>query len=335
MREPWTAPLITGLSQAYWQACALQAAVKSGVTASLAEAPATLEDLGRELALSRRGLKALLSALLTLGLLVKDGEVYALHHEAMPFLDPSSPDDQSNAILHMADMVPDWAQLEWCVRTGQPVERERITGSVETPERAHFYRAMRDLSRQQAPGLAQRLGLKSGQSFLDLGGGPGVYAYTFSAEVPGLKAAVFDLPGAKTHFLEEAAAHPGTGVVEFIEGDYHKDELKGSYDVIWLSQVLHGEGPEECERLVQKAADALAPGGSLWVQEFVVDPEGEGHPFAALFSLNMLVNTKKGCSYSAEELTDFMALAGLENVEYLGPTREKAPAGLVRGVKAS
>ncbi len=333
MRDPWTAPLVTGMSQSYWQACALHAAVQGGVTARLAKAPATLDELSHDLGLSRRGLLALLTALLTLGLLTKEGQAYGLHPQAAPFLTPGSPDDQSNAILHMADMVTDWAQLGWCVQTGQPVERERVTGSVETPEREHFYRAMRDLARQQAPGLAQRLGLRSGQKLLDLGGGPGVYAYTFSAEVPGLKVAVFDLPGAKPHFMEEATAHPGAGEVDFIEGDYHKDVLGSSYDVVWLSQVLHGEGPEECERLVQKSADALAPGGALWVQEFVIDPEGHGHPFTALFSLNMLVNTKGGCSYSAEELTDFMALAGLGEVEYLGPTREKAPAGLVRGIK--
>jgi ubiquinone/menaquinone biosynthesis C-methylase UbiE/alkylhydroperoxidase/carboxymuconolactone decarboxylase family protein YurZ len=334
MRESWTAPMITGLSQAYWQACALQAAVQNGLTARLAQGPASLDDLCQELVLSRRGLKALLTSLLTLGLLAKQGDIYSLHAQAAPFLTPGSPDDQSNAILHMADMVADWAQLDWCVRTGQPVERERVTGSVETPEREHFYRAMRDIARQQAPGLAGRLGLKAGQKLLDLGGGPGVYAHTFSAEVSGLKAAVFDLPGAKIHFEKEAGAHPGAGQVDFIEGDYHKDDLGSGYDVMWISQVLHGEGPEECERLVQKAARALAPGGVLFVQEFVVDPEGQGHPFAALFSLNMLVNTKAGCSYSADELADFMALAGLEEIEHLGPTREKSPAALMRGVKA-
>lgn len=333
MSEPWSGPRLTGLSQAYWQACALQAAVQTGLTARLAQGPAELEDLSRDLALSHRGLRALLTSLLTLGVLSKDGGLYGLHPEAAPFLTPGAPKDVSNAVLHMADMVRDWAKLEQCVRTGQPVERERVVGSVETPERAHFYRAMRDIARQQAPGLAARLGLKAGQRLLDLGGGPGVYAYTFSAETPGLKAWVFDLPGAKEHFQEEAAAHPGAGEVGFLEGDYHKNELGGPFEAIWISQVLHGEGPEECERLVQKAGRALAPGGRLFIQEFIVDPEGKGHPFAALFSLNMLVNTKAGQSYSAEELADFMALAGLAEIEDLGATRENSPAGIIKGVK--
>jgi SAM-dependent methyltransferase len=335
MREPWTAPHITGLAQAYWQACALHAAVRCGLTARLAKAPAGLDELDHDLGLSRRGSKALLTALVSLGILSKNGDAYALHPQAAPFLTPGSSKDLSSAVLHMADMVTDWAQLERCVTTGQPVEKQRSKGKAETPERAHFYRAMRDIARQQAMGLAARLGLKAGQKLLDLGGGPGVYAHTFSAETPGLKAAVFDLTSARPYFMEEAEAHPEAGKVAFLEGDYHQDDIDGLYDVVWISQVLHGEGPAECERLVQKAADALVTGGTLWIQEFMVDPEGNGHPFAALFSLNMLINTQEGCSYSREELADFMALAGLSEIQYMGPTVEKGPSALIRGIKMS
>lgn len=68
---------------------------------------------------------------------------------------------------------------------------------------------MRDIARQQATGLAARLGLAAGQSLLDLAGGPGVYALTFADETPGLASTVFDLPGAEPFFREEAARHPG------------------------------------------------------------------------------------------------------------------------------
>ncbi len=333
MSHAWDAKRLTDLANAYWSSCALHAAVRTGLAAELAKGPASLERLASRLGLSPRGLEPLLTSLLTLGLLGKQGDAYHLNPEAAPFLDPASPHDLSNLILHMADMVPTWAELDRCVRTGKPVEREQEPYNKQTPQRRHFYRAMRDLARQQAPDLAARLGLKPGQRLLDLGGGPGVYAYTFAAEVPGLRVTVFDLPGARPHFEQEAAAHPGAKGVEFQEGDYRRDELGGPYDVVWLSQVLHGEGPDECQRLVQKAAAALGPGGVLWIQEFVVDPQGKGHPFAALFSLNMLVNTPAGRSYTARELDRFMTRAGLERTENLGPVQEGSPAMLLRGFK--
>jgi SAM-dependent methyltransferase len=332
-RPVWSAQRLTSLAQAYWPACALQAAVQTGLTAELAKGPAAPEELASRLGLDGRGLGMLLTALLHLEVAVAEEGRYHLHPEVQPFLSPESGRDLSNAVLHMADMVADWAQLAQCVRSGRPVERPEPAEGGPSPQRAHFYRAMRDLARQQARGLAARLGLAPGQRLLDLGGGPGVYACTFAAEVPGLEAAVFDLPGAREHFQEERRRHPGAEGVEFLAGDYRKDPLGGPYDVVWLSQVLHGAGPAECQRLVEAAAGALAPGGVLWVQEFIVDPTGQGHVFPALFGLNMLVNTSEGRSYTRDEIAGMMAAAGLEEPSYQGPTAEGAPAQLMRAAK--
>ncbi|MGD8562289.1 MAG: methyltransferase [Desulfarculaceae bacterium] len=337
-RQPWTLERLWKTASNYWTTCALHAGVQTGLTALLAqEGAASADDLAARLDLDRRGLGMLLTALASLGLLKKDGSVYELAPEAVPLFMPDGPEDMSNYVMHMADMVGDWAQLARCIKNGRPVERKRSEdeGSPK-PQREHFYRAMRDLARRQAPGLASRLGLKPEQRLLDLAGGPGVYGLTFAEEVEGLTATVFDLPQAERMFQDEAALHPAVqSRVRFEPGNFDQDPLGGPYDVIWLSQVLHGEGPQPSQRLLSKAAEALAPGGALWVLEFVVDPEGRGHPFAALFSLNMLVNTPAGQSYSAAELEDMMQGAGLTQVKYQGPLREGSPAGLMKGVKPS
>lgn len=329
--EKWSPERLRAMSSAYWQACTLHAAVSTGLTAALAQAPASLEDLAPRLSLDPRGLHILLRALEGLDLVRQTGGVYALDPEAAPGLTPGHAQDVSNAILHMADMVGDWAQLAGCVRQGRPVERPEPEGPGPNPARTHFYRAMRDIARQLAGGLGPRLGFKAGQRLLDMGGGPGVYALTFASDVPGLECAVFDLPGARPHFLEEAAHHPGVSV-DFLTGDYLVDQVGGGpYDHAWLSQVLHGQGPEECVLMLSKAAQALKPGGYLWVQEFVV--RVPGHPFPGLFGVNMLVNTHQGQAYTFAELADMLAQAGLVEAEDLGATLEGGPASLVRGRK--
>lgn len=329
-QRPWDADRVRSVSAAYWEACALHAAVRTGLTAALAQGPASGQELRQRLNLDQRGLDILLRALLVLDLLRLEGGLYHLNPQAAPSLTPGQSTDMSHAILHMADMVKDWALLAQCVRTGRPVERPAQAGPGPNPERQHFYRAMRDIARQQSRGLAGRLGLQSGMRLLDMGGGPGVYALTFSQEVPGLEATVYDLPGAEPYFREEAALRPGVEVA-FIQGDYHRDQALagGPYDVVWLSQILHGEGPALCQAMLDKAAAALKPGGQVLVQEFVV--QVPGHPFAGLFGLNMLVNTEEGQAYSLEELTDMLARAGLERIEYLGATKEGGPAGILRG----
>lgn len=327
---PFDAGRLKALSSAYWQACALHAAVQTGILAALAAGPASAAQLAAQLELDGRGSAILLTGLEALGLLRSQEGVYALDPAALPFLTPGSPKDMTNAILHMADMVADWAKLADCVRTGRPVERPKDDqGAAQA--RGHFYRAMRDIARQQAQGLAARLGLAAGQHLLDLGGGPGVYALTFAEETPGLACTVQDLPGAAKFLEEEKALHPqGRDRVAFREGSYEEAPLGGPYDVVWLSQVLHGEGPQACRRLLAKAAQALRPGGVLWVQEFVVQTPG-GHPWPALFSINMLVNTPEGQGYDAAQLRAMLEQAGLVDVELTGPTQEGSPASLLRG----
>ena len=53
------------------------------------------------------------------------------------------------------------------------------------------------------------------------------------------------------------------------------------------------------------------------VQEFILDDAKDGSPFPALFSLNMLLRTEAGRSYSEGELAAMMAEAGLTDVHRL------------------
>lgn len=328
--KPLTPERISAIANGYWSSCALHAGVQCGVLARLESGPADAGELADELGLDHKALSALLIALLTLGVLKKGQGGYSLVTELAGCFLPGGERDLGGMVLHMADMVADWSRLHQCVRSGRLTQEKR--GS-ETPERQNFYRAMGDIARRQAKGLAARLDIKPGTRLLDLGGGPGVYGLTFADEVPELMATVFDLPGSAEAFAREAKSHERGDEVRRINGNYREDGLGGPYETVWLSQVLHGEGPEECARLLAKAADALAPGGVLWVQEFVVDPSGQGHPFSALFALNMLINTPAGQGYTLAELTELLQGAGLGEVSWEGATKEGSPASLVRAVK--
>jgi hypothetical protein len=50
------------------------------------------------------------------------------------------------------------------------------------------------------------------------------------------------------------------------------------------------------------------------IHEFILNNSMDGPLFPALFSLNMLLGTESGQSYSEEQLTDMLAAAGVSDI---------------------
>lgn len=118
--------------------------------------------------------------------------------------------------------------------------------------------------------------------------------------------------------------------VAFEAGDYLKEEIHGGYDVAWLSQILHGEGPEACRAIIRRAAGALEPGGLLLVHDFVLDNDMAGPLQPTLFSLNRLTGTEGGRSYSEQQIMDMLREAGAGDIRRL-PFRSPMETGIIAG----
>jgi hypothetical protein len=67
------------------------------------------------------------------------------------------------------------------------------------------------------------------------------------------------------------------------------------------------------------------------VHEFILDNTMDAPLFPALFSLNMLLGTKNGRSYSEREIMEMLAGAGVKKIERI-PFRSPADSGLIKGV---
>ena len=115
------------------------------------------------------------------------------------------------------------------------------------------------------------------------------------------------------------------------DAGYEVEGMPGGFDVVWLSHVLHGEGPEGCEVIIRKAVAALEPGGMILVQEFILDDSMDGPPFPALFSLNMLLGTNTGQAYSQGQLTAMLAAAGVGDLRRI-PLELPNGAGIIAGI---
>jgi hypothetical protein len=103
----------------------------------------------------------------------------------------------------------------------------------------------------------------------------------------------------------------------FVGGDLLEVEFGGNYSIATLGHILHSEGPARSKKLLSKTFDSLESGGTIAIQEFLVDHDRRGPLSGLFFAVNMLVNTECGDTYSFEEITEWLQAAGFADARTL------------------
>jgi len=312
----WNPAELLKLSGSYWTTCTLHAGVKLDIFTHLTDGPCTSTELSRKLELEDRSLTMLLDALVAMQLLEKLGDGYVVTESISPFLDRKSPGYLGHIIMHHHHLVEGWSRLDEAVRSGAPV-RSRVSHEPTEDERASFLLGMFNLAMLIAPKVASHIDLSGRRRLLDFGGGPGTYAIHFCQKNPQLNATIVDLQTTQPFAEVTLKSFSMSERIDFVAGDFHDGPLPSGFDVAWLSHVLHGEGPKNCSNMLSNAVSALEQAGVLFIQEFILDEDRTAPLFPTLFSLNMLLGTPEGQSYSEPEIVEMMRQAGLSRIERL------------------
>lgn len=335
--KQWTPGELSSLFYFNWQACAIQAGVNLDLFTALDEEGSgcsmSVAALARRLNVNERALGMLVTALTAMGFLNRDHETVSLTTDSRHYLSAKSDDYCGFMVKHSSNILPAWTKLATAVKTGRSTANISPADTDNEDERENFLMGMFNVARQQADIVAEALDLSGRKRLLDLGGGPGTYAVHFCQKYPELTATVFDRPTTEKFALSIAARFDLSDRIDFLGGHFLADPMPQGYDVAWLSQVLHGEAPPDAARLVANGVSALAPGGLLCIQEFIINDDRQGPAHSALFSLNMLVQTDGGQSYTETEIKNFMSSAGITGLKRL-EAQLPPGCGILTGYKA-
>ena len=96
--------------------------------------------------------------------------------------------------------------------------------------------------------------------------------------------------------------------------DYMRDEFGVGYDVAYVSNIIHSLGPEDVRHIFEKAYRALDSGGLIVVKDFFLEDSRIEPNNAAFFSINMLVATEHGRSYTWRETENLLTSVGFKNL---------------------
>ena len=272
---------------------------------------ANAQQIGTRIGANARAVGMLLNALVALGLLSKSGDDYKNTPESARFFVQGSKDNQRNGLLHTANIWHRWSTMTDAVRRGTriPIQRE------DNPEwTSNFIAGMQRNAKDRAPLVVKALGTAGVGRVLDLGGGSGAYSIAFARACPDVRCEVLDVADVVPLTAEYVRQAGVLAQVSLRIGEMLQDDFGSGYDVVMLNAICHMFSEEQNRDIFRRAHQALAPNGRLVVQDFLLNPDKTGPQHAALFSLNMLVATDAGASYSEFEYTDWMKAAGFADV---------------------
>lgn len=183
----------------------------------------TAEEIGTKINTNARAAGMLLNALVALGLLSKNGDVYTNTPESDCFFVQGSKDNQRSGLLHIANVWHRWSTLTDAVRLGTriPIDRDN------TAEWTHsFIAGMQRNAKDRAPLVVKALGSAGLRRILDLGGGSGAYSIAFAKACPDVQCEIVDLPEVVPLTVEYVSKAGVLAQVRVRPGDMLRDDFR-------------------------------------------------------------------------------------------------------------
>ena len=305
------------LAGGHVEARLIQTAVELEIFDAL-ENSATTEAVANRLKLDPKATELLLNALGSLELLQKRAEYFSPSEAAAKYLLKSSPQYVGGMIRFESLLWSCWEKLPEAIRSGQPARPPNMYQD-DPAETEIFIKAMDSLvnARGDAAVTASAIDWRGITELLDVGSGPATYPIAFCQRFPGLCVTIFDLPGTLAitdKYVREAGM---TARIRQVAGDYRTAPIPGSYDVIFLSNIIHGESFENNRSLIRKLVSNLKPSGQIVIKDHILDDSRTTPPVGAIFSLLMLLTTESGRCYSFNEIKSWIEQAGLSQVRQI------------------
>lgn len=308
----WNEDSIKETAQGFQKSRILLTAYELGVFTAIGKNNKTSAQVAKIIGAKQRSTGRLMNALCAMGLLKKKKERFSNTKASLSLLVENKPRFLSG-LKHTVHLWDSWGTLTQAVRRGKSVLAKHINQRGNDWLMA-FIAAMHERASNQAPHIVKLLDLKNARRILDVGGGSSAYSAAFVRAKKDLKATVFDLPNVITltkRYVREAGL---SGKINTVTGDYNRDKLGNSFDLVFLSAIIHSNSFKENLELIKKCSKALNTCGQIIIQDFIMDENRASPAFGAFFSLNMLVGTESGDTYTEKEVRTWLKKAGITSI---------------------
>jgi len=257
---------------------ALALAIEIGLVDAMLEGLTAVTDLAQACRVRVQGLTSMIA------ILVASGAILHAHEGFLPsaaLIDAMADRDrlvQKLSFLDLASRDISEGLPELLLDVPGFIARAHVFGLFRyercltpTPADLAFTRRWMDyttaLTRYEGRIVAPHLDLSRCRSLLDVGGNSGEFARLLCACHQNLHATIFDLPVVVMIGQAHVALTPEVSRLHFVSGDLRHDKLPTAHDAICFKSMLHDWPLEQALGFLDKAADALEPGGQIIIFE--------------------------------------------------------------------
>jgi len=307
---------ISRIAYGFMASRALFAALDLGIFDHLAGEPKTVDAVSRATGIAPNRLLVLLGALLSVGLVVRDGEEYTNAPASQVFLVRGRPKFYGDylRVVNGQLVYPYLMQLDRGVRGEQRARSFYEVYYADPRQAAAFTRAQHSGSLGPAALLARCIDLSERRWLLDVGGGSGAFTITLCQRWPQLMATILDLPQT-VDVARQCAAEAGLAErIRHLAGSALEVDWPPRQDVILMSYLWSAIGRGDIETLIARAAGALVPGGVLIVHDFMVEVGLTGPPIAAWHLLASVLDNPEVVCLTTNLVGNLLAAGGFQVV---------------------
>lgn len=309
---------LLSVAAGFMAAKAMLSAVELGIFTWLGDGPRSGARLAAEAGLHPRGAQDFLDALVALGLLERDGDVYRNTPDADTYLDQHKP-TYVGGILETANAwyYSLWGSLTDALRTGEPqAEADGVDHSPAADRARRYQDGMAWLLAPLARVLIGRIDWTRFGRVVELGGGIGPVVIQLAQSFPHISGGVM---GEAPEFAENVERLFLDDRLEVFDGDCFTDPLPPA-DAYVLGGILHRRAAAERDALLARVHGSLPSGGTVIVYNTMLDDSRRQNALGFLASLTMLLETPAGREFTTAECREWLQRAGFRTVttEVLG-----------------
>ncbi|MCX6148786.1 MAG: class I SAM-dependent methyltransferase [Candidatus Kapabacteria bacterium] len=291
----------------------LLTACEIGIFTLLENNHQTSKEIAYELNSDERATDRLLASLCILDLIYKENENYKNTPSTSKFLVKSS-DHYLGDMKHFSQLWDTWGELTEVIYKGSALSNKPV--SEKSPEWIESYMdSLHSSYKHEAKEIVSYIKLKNVTNVFEVGCGSGLNIIEFLKENPNLNITAIDYNEVIIQTKKNLANENIVDKVKLIGGDIFDYKIEDKYDLIFISFVLDEYSIWDNVNIMTKCYRALNKGGMLVIHDNIIDENRISPEHSVLYSINMLLNTNKGDTYTETDFWIMLRESGFHNIK--------------------